>query len=94
MVGRSRPTALTSLSTEDVANGSRPKFNRQPGRGLNLGAPGWHQTDLTNCAYLAHKERKLDSKFSGGVRGHLLSLSDASYGPVNHCTIVKKLLFN
>ena len=34
MVGRSRPTALTSLSTEDVANGSRPKFNRQPGPGI------------------------------------------------------------
>ena len=33
--------ALTSLSTDGVAKEGGPKFNRRPGRGLNLGPSGW-----------------------------------------------------
>ena len=30
-----------SLSMDGVAKESHPKFNPRPGRGMNLGPPGW-----------------------------------------------------
>ena len=37
---------LTSLSMDDVAKKGRPKFNPQPGWGLNLGPSSWHSEIL------------------------------------------------
>ena len=48
---RDLTNGLTSLSMDDVAKKGHPKFNPQPGWGLNPGPSGWHSEILPTVSW-------------------------------------------